>query len=104
MTPARSTTAALDRNVAPVTALVKSGRVKAGEHKPPCREHGEWTFAGADYKRRATKRRCPTGDCQPKSTWRKADRLSPLIPRTTERSEALPQPWCRRARVRQAQA
>lgn len=27
--------------------------------------HGEWTFAGADYKRRATKWRCPTGECAP---------------------------------------
>jgi transposase len=33
--------------------------------------------------------RCPTGECQPKSRWVKADRLHPLIPRETERSAKL---------------
>jgi len=79
----------MDRGVCPVTALRKTGRVKAGEHKPPTCEHGEWTFAGADFKRRATKWRCPTGECAPKSRWVKADRLHPLIPRETERSRKL---------------
>jgi hypothetical protein len=46
-------------------------------------------FAGADYKRRATKRRCPTGECKPASVWVKADRLHPLIPRHTDRSRKL---------------
>ncbi len=32
-----------------------------------CCRHGVWTFAGADFKRRATKWRCPTGECQPAS-------------------------------------
>ncbi len=73
----------MDRDVAPVTALRKTERVKRGEHKPPTCEHGEWTFAGADYKRRATKWRCPTGECKPASRWVKADRLHPLIPRET---------------------
>ena len=41
------------------------------------------------YKRRATKWRCPTGECKPASTWVKADRLHPLIPRETERSRKL---------------
>jgi len=62
--------------------------VPGDQHAPTC-EHGEWTFAGTDYKRQATKWRCPTGECQPKSTWIKADRLHPLIPRHTERSAAL---------------
>jgi len=75
--------------VSPVTALRKTGRVKAGEDKPPSCEHGEWTFAGADYKRKATKWRCPTGECKPASVWVKADRLHPLIPRHTERSRKL---------------
>lgn len=61
-------------------------RVKRGEHKPPCRRHGQWVFAGADYKRKATKWRCPTGECKPASAWIKADRLHPLIPRESERS------------------
>jgi hypothetical protein len=59
------------------------------KHKPPGCEHGEWTFAGADYKRKATKWRCPTGECEPASTWTKADRLHPLIPRETKRSRKL---------------
>ncbi len=79
----------MDRDVAPVTALRKTPAVLRGEHKPPSCEHGEWTFAGADYKRRATKWRCPTGECSPASRWVKADRLHPLIPRETERSRKL---------------
>jgi len=79
----------MERDVAPVTALRKTGRVKAGENKPPTCEHGEWTFAGADYKRKATKWRCPTGECKPASRWVKADRLHPLIPRETVRSRKL---------------
>ncbi|MDQ6749181.1 MAG: transposase [Actinomycetota bacterium] len=79
----------MDRGVAPVVALMETARVKRGEHKPPACEHGEWTFAGADYKRRATKWRCPTGECSPASRWVKADRLHPLIPRETARSRRL---------------
>jgi Transposase DDE domain/Transposase domain (DUF772) len=86
----------MDRDVAPVVALRKTARVQRGEHKPPCCEHGEWTFAGADYKRRAAKWRCPTGDCSPASTWVKADRLHPLIPRETARSRKL---YCGRGAV-----
>ena len=51
---------------------------------PTC-EHGRWTFAGADFKRKAAKWRCPTGECSPASTWIKADRRYPLIPRETKR-------------------
>ncbi|MHB1809702.1 MAG: transposase [Solirubrobacteraceae bacterium] len=79
----------MDRGVCPVTALRKTELVKRGEHKPPSCEHGVWTFAGADFKRKATKWRCPTGECRPASTWIKADRLHPLIPRSTERSRKL---------------
>ena len=79
----------MDRDVCPVTALRKTERIKRGEHKPPSCEHGEWTFAGADYTRKATKWRCPTGECRPASRWVKADRLHPLIPRETERSRKL---------------
>jgi hypothetical protein len=82
-------TGCMDRGVCPITALVESKRVKRGEHKPPCCRHGVWTFAGADFKRRATKWRCPTGECQPARTWVKASRLHPLIPRESERSVKL---------------
>src|SRR5688572_23091294 len=44
---------------------------------------------GADYKRRATRWRCPTGECKPASTWVEADRLQSLIPRETENSAKL---------------
>jgi len=79
----------MDRGVCPVTPLRQTPAVVRGDHKPRCCEHGEWTFAGTDYKRKATKWRCPTGECQPKSTWVKADRLHPLIPRHTARSAKL---------------
>jgi hypothetical protein len=79
----------MERGVCPVTALRKTELVKRGEHKPPTCEHGTWTFAGADFKRKATKWRCPTGECKPASRWVKADRLHPLIPRETERSRKL---------------
>jgi hypothetical protein len=77
------------RGVCPVTPLRQTLGAARGDHKPRVCEHGEWTFAGTDYKRQATKWRCPTGECQPKSTWVKADRMHPLIPRHTERSKAL---------------
>ena len=44
---------------------------------------------GADYTRKATKWRCPTGECAPASVWVKADRLHRLIPRETARSAKL---------------
>jgi IS5 family transposase len=77
------------RGVCPVTPLRQTPGVARGDHKPRVCDHGEWTFAGADYKRSATKWRCPTGECEPASVWVKADRLHPLIPRHTERSKAL---------------
>jgi SAM-dependent methyltransferase len=48
-------------------------------------KHGTWTFAGSDLKQGATKWRCPTGDCNPKSKWMKADRRHPLIPHGSNR-------------------
>lgn len=76
------------RHIAPVIPLVERGYDKRrgskprGDEPPHC-VHGEWTFAGADYKRRASKWRCPTGECNAKSMWVKASRLRPLIPRET---------------------
>src|SRR5215204_5780281 len=40
----------MDRDVCPVTPLRQTPAVVRGEHKPPTCDHGEWTFAGADYK------------------------------------------------------
>ncbi len=82
-------TGCMDRDICPVTALKETGRVKRGEHKPSSCEHGKWKFAGADHGRKATKWRCPTGECSPASVWVKADRLHPLIPRDTDRSRKL---------------
>jgi len=79
----------MDRDVFPITPLCMTPAVVRGDHKAPCCEHGEWTFAGADYTRKATKWRCPTGECTPASVWVKADRLHPLVPRHTTRSKAL---------------
>jgi hypothetical protein len=85
-----------DRDVRPIMPLRETPAVKRGEHRPPTCEHGTWTFAGADYGRKATKWRCPTGECKPASVWIKADRLHPLIPRETPRFTAL---YRRRAAV-----
>jgi transposase, IS5 family len=77
------------RGIAPVIPLRKTPDVVKNKDKPPCCEHGEWRFAGADHKRGATKWRCPTGECKPASVWVKADRLHPLIPRETLRWKGL---------------
>jgi hypothetical protein len=60
-----------------------------GKHKPPFCDHGEWRFAGSDSSRKASKWRCPTGECKPASVWIKADRLHPLLPRDTPRFRSL---------------
>jgi hypothetical protein len=74
-----------ERDVLPIIPLRKTAAVKRGEHGAPTCEHGTWTFAGADFKRNAAKWRCPTGECQPKSKWVKAERRYPLIPRQSKR-------------------
>jgi hypothetical protein len=51
-----------DRDVRPIIPLTKSPGVKRGNHHTPTCEHGEWRFAGADYQRKATKWRCPSGE------------------------------------------
>lgn len=73
------------RGVRPIIPLRQTAFVVAGKDKPPTCEHGEWTFAGSDTKRQASKWRCPTGECSPASKWIKADRLHTLIPRGTDR-------------------
>jgi transposase, IS5 family len=78
-----------ERDVRPIIPLKETPAVKRGDHKPPTCEHGEWRFAGADYKRKACKWRCPTGECKPASVWVKADRLHTLIPRGTLRWKKL---------------
>jgi IS5 family transposase len=78
-----------ERGVAPVIPLRQTTAVKRGDDKPPCCQHGAWRFAGADYKRQATKWRCPTAECEPASAWVKADRLHPLVPRETLRWRGL---------------
>ncbi len=75
--------------IRPVIPLRRTPAVKAGKHKPPSCEHGEWVFAGSDAKRGAAKWRCPSGDCQPASVWIKAGRLHTLIPRGTDRWKGL---------------
>lgn len=62
-----------ERGIAPVIPLRQTSDVKKGKDKPPTCEHGEWTFAGPDHKRKAAKWRCPTGGCKPGSVWIKAE-------------------------------
>jgi transposase len=78
-----------DRDVRPIIPLTKSPGVKRGDHYTPTCEHGAWRFAGADYKRKATKWRCPTAECAPASVWIKAERMFLMIPRDTRRFAAL---------------
>lgn len=78
-------TALEDRGCRPIMPLRQTTGVKRGDHKPPRCRHGEWQFAGSDYKRKASKWRCPTGECKPASRWVKADRLHPLVPRESRR-------------------
>jgi Transposase DDE domain len=73
------------RSVHPIIPLKQTQGVKRGDHLPPTCEPGVWKFAGADFKRKRTKWRCPTGECVPFSKWVKASRLHPLIPRETKR-------------------
>lgn len=75
--------------VLPVIPLRATPDVKRGEHLPPTCGHGEWTFAGAETARGATKWRCPAGECTPGSVRLPASRLHPLIPRTTARFKCL---------------
>jgi hypothetical protein len=77
-----------DRDCEAIVPLRATPAVKRNEHRPPACQHGVWTFAGADRKRGATKWRCPTGECAPASTWIKADRLHPLMPRESKRWKA----------------
>lgn len=77
------------RDIAPVIPLRQTPDVKRGEDGPPECDHGVWKFAGADRTRGATKWRSPTGECDPKSIWLKANRLKPLIPRDTPRWKGL---------------
>ncbi len=77
-----------DHHARPVIPLRKTPAVKARKHKPPSCDHGEWTFAGSDAKRGASKWRCPSGECVPASVWVKASRLHTLIPRGTDGGKA----------------
>jgi transposase, IS5 family len=78
----------MERDCLPLIPLRQTPDVKRGDHAPPTCTHGEWTFAGSDHKRGASKWRCPTGECKPASTWLAADRLHTLIPRSTKRWKA----------------
>jgi hypothetical protein len=78
----------MERDCLPLIPLKQTPDVKRGEDAPPSCSHGEWTFAGCDRKRGASKWRCPTGECKPASTWIAASRLHPLIPRETKRWKA----------------
>ena len=82
--------------VRPVVPLKKTPAVKRDDHRPPECDHGIWVFAGADFKRKLTKWRCPHAmvgkrgqlellSCSPASVWIKASRLHPLIPRDGKR-------------------
>ena len=78
-----------ERDCEAIVPLRQTTAVQRNEHRPPACQHGVWIFAGADRKRCASKWRCPTGECSPASTWVKADRLHPLMPRESKRWKAI---------------
>lgn len=82
-----------ERDCRPIVAQIKQSKARTHDDVPTC-EHGRWIFAGADFKRKLTKWRCPHAAasrgqlklaCSPASVWIKADRRNPLIPRSTKR-------------------
>jgi hypothetical protein len=83
------------RDVRPIIPLRETPGVNRGDRIPPCCEHGEWRFAGADYGRKGTKWRCPTREYKPVSRWTKADRLHRLILRDSPLLRASPPSCCR---------
>jgi transposase, IS5 family len=92
-------TECMEHDCLPLIPLRQTASVKAGMHKPPQCEHGEWKFRGAEYDRQATKWECPTGECHPKTQRIKASRLHTMIPRETGRWWEL---YNRRASVERA--
>lgn len=81
--------ACAERRVLPVIAIRMTTDILAQPYEAPECSHGLWVFAGADFKRNATKWRCPTGACTPKSRWIKANRRNPLVPRQSKRHRKL---------------
>lgn len=79
----------VERGVLPIIPLRMTSDILRDPYEAPECEHGLWTFAGADFKRKATKWSCPSGECKPKTVWRKASRRNPLVPRTTKRWRSL---------------
>jgi Transposase DDE domain len=73
------------RRIHPIIPLKRTAEVENGKDKAPTCEHGAWKFAGASVRRQAAKWRCPTGECDPASTWVSASRLHTLVPRHTRR-------------------
>jgi len=80
---------AMERGICPIVPIKDTERVKRGAAEPPHCVHGAWKCGGTDYYRKATKWRCPTGECKPASMWLKADRFHPLIPRDSKRYKDL---------------
>jgi IS5 family transposase len=85
-----------ERGIRPIIPLTQVSKLKLSDLNPPKCKHGLWHCAGADYKRGATKWRCPRGECSPGVVWKKADRRFPLIPRYTKRWKKL---YCKRGSV-----
>ena len=95
----------MDRGIAPVTAFRGIERVKRGENKRPGCRRGVWTFAGADFKRRANE--VAVSDRRMLACVRvgQGGSTASLDPaRVGAFADALPLAWCHRARVRTPQA
>ena len=93
------------RDVPPIIPLIQTTGVKRGDHHTPTCEHGAWRFAGADYGRKATKCRCPSGRVQARLSLDRGRAYVPAHPaRDTPLDRSLPPPRSRRARVRPLEA
>jgi len=95
----------MDRDICPVTPLRQTPAVVRGKHKPPCCEHGEWTVAETNYKRKGDEVALPDRGVQARVGVGQGRPPAPAHPTPHEAvARPLQQPWSRRARVRSAQA
>ncbi len=95
----------MERDVAPVTALRKTGRVKAGANKPPTCEHGEWTFSGGRLQAQGDQVAMPHWRVQARLAVGQGGSPPPADPaRVRTVAEAVPEPWRSRSRVRALEA
>jgi hypothetical protein len=86
-----------ERGIRPIIPMKNQAKTPPG---PPTCEHGVWTFAGADFKRGASKWRCPSGECKPASNGSRRAVIILSFLAGQSASVSFTWPCCRRARIR----